>query len=756
MIKKLLVIIAILSLSAATLQAAGFLTWSDGFESGDMSEWSSYPAAPDIEVVSTFDTTGTPRTDTYMAQVLSDNDGFSATKTFATAKTGIGAEVGGYMCIANYDAGKRTEWALIYAQNEAGNAMAWAGLKLDPGTNTAKVYAHYGSIVDPCDTRSEQAGWDIVVDPHDWVKVSFRLVANASGEVDGIAIYINDQKLSPQYTDGWQSFKEIKSISFGSGWSSALAGYDDFYAMDSFPAAPSPSGNICWLWSDGFESGDMSAWTSSTNITVGAGYDYSQGQPLSGSYLASSPSSYGSVGAAKTFGTALSSVNDEVGGYLSISAFSQYRTTQWALIFAQNEAGNAMAWAGLRLEEVGEDIWRAKLYAHYGSMQGDLSLTRSEEIGWDIQVDPYEWVKVSFRLIGTGSVEGIAIYVNDVKLSLPYTNGWTSFQEIKSVKFGSGWGSALAGYDDFYAIRENSGGFGDFNSDCIVNFADFAYLAADWGDCVDPADSSCSKPWKGSSSYRASAAGTVILDGDLSEWPAFDYDPDNPNDSQWIAIDKLYYEGSQPGYLNAAADPNGYMCIMYDAATDDVYVALKRHNSSISYGWGYSTGVDFFELYMQGDINNDTPANPQFNYANAQQYIVSMDDALGTPASDDLENRWYIYDESQDPNIFYEIIGDTTVSSPSGFESAAKHTDLGGGLYRVEYEFKLKPFSNYGGFNGTTSTVQDLYSGVQFGFDLVLISSFDNGSTWEDAWLCPNKLEGKWEDVGQYGTVTCE
>jgi len=92
-----------------------------------------------------------------------------------------------------------------------------------------------------------------------------------------------------------------------------------------------------------------------------------------------------------------------------------------------------------------------------------------------------------------------------------------------------------------------------------------------------------------------------MFDGELNEWPAFDYDPNNPNDSQWIAIDKLYFEGNQPGYENAAADANGFMCIMYDADSNDVYVALTRQNSYISYGWGYSTGVDYFELYMQGD-----------------------------------------------------------------------------------------------------------------------------------------------------------
>ena len=175
-------------------------------------------------------------------------------------------------------------------------------------------------------------------------------------------------------------------------------------------------------------------------------------QERSGDYLASAPSSYGSVGATKTFGTALSDVDDEVGGYMSISAYSQYRTTQWALIFAQNEAGNAMAWAGLQLDPGSST---AKVYAHYGSMLGDPSTARSEAVGWDIQVNPYtEWVKVSFKLVANsgGDVDGIALYVNDQKLSLPYTDGWQSFKEIKSLKFGSGWGSALSGYDDFYAI----------------------------------------------------------------------------------------------------------------------------------------------------------------------------------------------------------------------------------------------------------------------------------------------------------------
>ncbi len=36
----------------------------------------------------------------------------------------------------------------------------------------------------------------------------------------------------------------------------------------------------------------------------------------------------------------------------------------------------------------------------------------------------------------------------------------------------------------------------DFNSDCIVNMADFAIFAADWLRCIDPADESCEKPWE--------------------------------------------------------------------------------------------------------------------------------------------------------------------------------------------------------------------------------------------------------------------
>lgn len=36
----------------------------------------------------------------------------------------------------------------------------------------------------------------------------------------------------------------------------------------------------------------------------------------------------------------------------------------------------------------------------------------------------------------------------------------------------------------------------DLNSDCKVNFGDFAIVAENWFECIDPANSNCSKPWK--------------------------------------------------------------------------------------------------------------------------------------------------------------------------------------------------------------------------------------------------------------------
>ena len=512
------------------------------------------------------------------------------------------------------------------------------------------------------------------------------------------------------------------------------------------------------IWSDGFESGDMSAWTSSTNITVAGSYDYGQGQPRSGDYLAVAPSSYGSVGASKTFDTALSSVGDEVGGYMSISGYNQYRTTHWALIFAQNEAGNALAWAGLKLEEIETDVWMAKLYAHYGSMLGDPSLARSEEVGWDIQVTPYtEWVKVSFKLVANagGDVDGIAIYVNDQKLPLLYTDGWQSFKEIKSIKFGSGWGSALSGYDDFYAVGLGepvtcaevlAEGYSipeDYNENCYVDVPDLAHMADDWLRCMDPADANnCEQPWvppvvyEGRLAYRASAAPAMTINGILTEWPANDYDPCDPLASQWIAIDKVYF-----GTPFDVAD--AFMCLMYDAATDVVYGAVTVTDSDPV----YIDGVDFswptqdnIELYIQGDPDNDTPLDPQGSYANAQQFAIGL--------ATDESTTYTLWGDHPE----YPAVGSNGETAPVGLEAAVVRT-INGGSHDVVYEFKVVPYDNYDGLTGDGSgTVQtNLSPGAQFALDVVLsVASSGYGM------LCPNEMPGKSANVDMYATVTCE
>ena len=37
---------------------------------------------------------------------------------------------------------------------------------------------------------------------------------------------------------------------------------------------------------------------------------------------------------------------------------------------------------------------------------------------------------------------------------------------------------------------------GDFNNDCYVNFADFAFIAGKWLNCIDPTDENCEHPWE--------------------------------------------------------------------------------------------------------------------------------------------------------------------------------------------------------------------------------------------------------------------
>ena len=72
-------------------------------------------------------------------------------------------------------------------------------------------------------------------------------------------------------------------------------------------------------------------------------------------------------------------------------------------------------------------------------------------------------------------------------------NRWGDPENVQDFSVLRAWYNPPA--DCQSAINMGFGNYFDVNHDCYVDFADFAQFAQNWMDCIDPADSECSKPW---------------------------------------------------------------------------------------------------------------------------------------------------------------------------------------------------------------------------------------------------------------------
>lgn len=280
---------------------------------------------------------------------------------------------------------------------------------------------------------------------------------------------------------------------------------------------------------------------------------------------------------------------------------------------------------------------------------------------------------------------------------------------------------------------------GDLDSDGDSDINDVSVFAQQWLFCNNPLDQNCDdiptcpeQPVIGITEYTASSAQAVTIDGDLSDWPAFDYDPNDWCKTNWIAVDKLY-----------AGDPiaeNAYLCLMYSETENVIYGAVTVEDWTPLYqyyaGWDQQ---DSLEIYIQGNLNNMSPTDPSGAYANAQHYVLGLES--------DGVNSWKIWGdgvafgahsgETGAPNVTVAI---TRVPNIQGFD-------------RVTYEFKITPYDNYGGINGSATAPTELSSGKQLGFDIVL---GDRSAGLGFGNLCPNLLTGKFADIRKYATLTCQ
>ena len=283
----------------------------------------------------------------------------------------------------------------------------------------------------------------------------------------------------------------------------------------------------------------------------------------------------------------------------------------------------------------------------------------------------------------------------------------------------------------------------DFDGDCDVNLSDFTVLADNWlvGNPIvtEPYPMYCGdKGALGQTTYYASAITTAMtIDGDLSEWPAFDYDPCNWCANDWYAVDMIY-----SGY-EAQNVSEAYMCLMYDPCDDFIYGAVKLNDTDTVYHT-YSTwdGQDDVEIYCKGDPNLPGEIIPDASYDDyydvAQQYMVGL--------KSDLTSTWMTYGVG----VSWEV-------SPQwdpGLEAAVVRTPNGGGYDEVTYEFKVVPYTYFGRLVEYMGAIEqsDLFAGKEVGFDLVISDKGDGNF----GMLCPNAVGGKSSNYTKFSTMICQ
>ena len=404
-------------------------------------------------------------------------------------------------------------------------------------------------------------------------------------------------------------------------------------------AALSAGSSFGVTWSDGFESGDFSGWDSTWSAQSPPAVVTSLPGllPHSGSYMGRlGLDAYDQWGSGFSKDVGLTAVGDYVECYLGLSTDgADYPSQSVALSVHSTNAYMQVELHGDGTVHFQHD-WQQDVYfvPNIPALQ------------------PGEWLYCRATIVpqGVSGAPGVVIYAEDPNgVSASVGNyyqggGWEYCPNIMTVagRNGAGYGNFPGGFDDFLAAGESEPvtcaeaiamGYRipeDYNENCYVDVPDLAHVADDWLRCMDPADANnCEQPWNpppvyaGRVAYRASAAPAMNIDGVLNEWPANDYNPGDPDASQWVAIDRTYY-----GFPFAVSD--AFMCLMYDAATDVVYGAVTVTDSDPIYvdidvaGFNWNT-QDNIELYIQGDPDNDTPLDPRYDYENGQQFEIGLD-----------------------------------------------------------------------------------------------------------------------------------
>jgi len=302
---------------------------------------------------------------------------------------------------------------------------------------------------------------------------------------------------------------------------------------------------------------------------------------------------------------------------------------------------------------------------------GDFHL-RSEYGRWDPALQSWVFDDVTSPCIDAGD---------------PRDDGWKKelWPHGKRINMG-----AYGGTPEASMSASDTGNIADMNNDEIVNMEDFAIFAADWHQVLAP--------------VPLIPHGTVVLDGDLSDWPAT---------VQWTSLDKVY--DGHPTDVTAAS-----FALLWSDDSNKVYVAVKINDTShvFSDEYGSWNASDRVEIYCQGTGKGG--ADFRYVYDIAQQYYIAPDGTGGSWAT------WANGDAVTDVAL----------------EKAV--TIQGNELI---YEIAVPAFDSYGSYKGEETFATDLAQGTKIGFDVTVLTRSQDGGY---GMLAQNLMTGKSNDASAF------
>jgi hypothetical protein len=225
----------------------------------------------------------------------------------------------------------------------------------------------------------------------------------------------------------------------------------------------------------------------------------------------------------------------------------------------------------------------------------------------------------------------------------------------------------------------------DFDNSGGVDFIDFAALARCWREFS-----------------RRIPHGTVVVDGDVSEWLL---------GTQWASLDTIYLPNP-----NDVTD--AMFALRWNESTNKVYVAVmvEDHDHIFRDDYGVWDASDRIEVYSQGDSAGGSGWT--WTYDVAQHYMVGPNTSGGGWAN-------WSHGEAISPDV--------------GLEYAVAVT----GDW-ITYEVGVPQFDNYGGFSGGETVETQLREGHVVRFDVVVDTRWGADGF---GMLSENDMTGKFDNA---------